>query len=159
MTSAITAPPARGSAESTSNRILGLRAVLAFSLVVSGVHYVDNTVRWHHYVAEDPSFPGSLIHRWVVPASGVIFVGLAVLAYRSFLHGRYRRAAGYLGAYSISGLVGMLHYVDVAPSDFDAFQNVFVVLDAAAGVAAAAFAVHLARRPPTLDRSSGGSAR
>ena len=64
--------------------------------------------------------------------------------------GRPGSAAVWLGFYSLSGLVGVGHFVDsppggASPSDFDVFQNTFIVLDIAAGVAVLAIAVHLWR--------------
>jgi hypothetical protein len=129
-----------------------LQVLLVVAIVESFVHYTDNTLRYDDYTISDPSFPGSLVVRWVIPVSWVLFTVAAFVGYRRFRQGRWPQAAAWIGAYSASGLVSVLHSVDISLSDLSAFQNTFVFLDVALGVLILAFAIWTALRPP--DRSS-----
>jgi hypothetical protein len=48
-----------------------------------------------------------------------------------------------LAVYSLSGLVGVVHYTDAPPADFDAVQNLLIVTDVLAGIAVLGFALWL----------------
>lgn len=117
------------------------------AVLVSIVHYVDNVVRYDDYAPEG----AGPITREVVGASWFLLTGFGVWGYLSYIHGRYRSAAIGLAVYSVSGLVGIVHYREVSPSDFDLLQNTFVSLDIVLGVAILALACRLAWRPPTGD--------
>jgi hypothetical protein len=129
-----------------------LQVLLVVAIAESFVHYTDNTLRYDDYTISDPSFPGSLVARWVIPVSWVLFTVAALVGYRRFRQGRWGPAAAWIGAYSASGLVSVLHYVDISLSDLSAFQNTFVFLDVALGVLILAFATWTALRPPDPSR-------
>ena len=126
-------------------KVLGV--VLVLAVVESFVHYTDNTLRYDDYTADDPSLVGSLVTRWMIPVSWVLFTAAAVLGYRELRRGNRARAAAWLGAYSVSGLISTLHFVDISPEELSAFQNTFVFLDIALGTIILAFAVWLAWSP------------
>jgi hypothetical protein len=115
--------------------------VLLTAFLLSIVHYVDNTIRFADY-SPDPGF----ITRPVIPISWVVFTAFGAWGYVQLRRGRDGLAAIGLAVYSGSGLIGPLHYTAVSPSDFDWFQNLFVVLDTAAGLAVFAIACSLALR-------------
>ena len=121
-----------------------LQAVLLAAVLVSIVHYVDNTVRYDDY-AQGGAGP---ITAPVVAVSWFVFTAFGLWGYLAYLGGRFRSAAIGLAVYSGSGLVGIIHYRQVSPSDFDLLQNTFVTLDILLGVAILALAVRLARHPP-----------
>lgn len=123
-----------------------LEALLLTTLVVSIVHYTDNTVRWSDYEQGQ----GGPIPRWLVPLSWVAFTAAGVGGYVAFRRRRWPLASGLLGACSVSGLISPAHYVTVAPSDFSGFQNAFVALDTLTGVALLGFAIWLALTGPRL---------
>jgi hypothetical protein len=125
-----------------------LQVLLATAIAESFVHYLDNTVRYDDYTVEDPSILGGLVKQWVVPVSWVLFTAAAVVGYRHFRAARWPRAAAWIGAYSASGLVSILHYTDISLSDLSAFQNTFVFADVVLGALVLAFAVWTALRPP-----------
>jgi hypothetical protein len=118
-----------------------LRALLVVTLVESFVHYADNTLRYDDYTVPDPSVLGSLVKQWVIPVSWVLFTAAGIHGYRLFRDGQRARAAPWIGAYSASGLISALHYTDISVDDLSAFQNTFVFLDIALGVALLAFAL------------------
>jgi hypothetical protein len=122
--------------------------LLGLAIVESFVHYADNTLRYDDYTAADPSFLGSLVQRWVIPPAWVLFTVAGIIGYRRFRDGRRSEAAAWLGAYSVSGLISVLHYTDISVDDLSAFQNTFVFLDVVLGAAVLAFAVRVAWRQP-----------
>lgn len=129
----------------------GLRALqllLAGAVAESFVHYADNTLRFDDYGSDHPPAISSWITQWMIPLSWVLFTAAAYLGYRAYRERRWPQAAAWLGAYSASGLVSVLHFVDIKPSDLSPFQNTFVFADVAFGVAMLAFAVRLASSPP-----------
>lgn len=125
-----------------------LLIVLGAAIVESLVHYVDNTLRYDDYVSDHPTFPATLIERWVIPVSWIAFTVIAVVAYRAYRDSRYPQAAVLLAVYSLSGLVSLGHFVDISPSHLSLFQNVFVFGDIALGIVILAIAIRTALRPP-----------
>jgi hypothetical protein len=125
-----------------------LRVLLVVAIAESFVHYADNTLRYDDYTVADPSFPGGLIKQWVIPVSWVLFTIAGIIGYRRFRERRRPEAAAWIGAYSVSGLISVLHYRDVAVGDLSAFQNTFVFLDIALGVCLLAFALWTALAAP-----------
>ncbi len=112
------------------------------------MHYADNTLRYDDYTVADPSFLGSLVKQWVIPVSWVLFTIAGVVGYRRFRDGQRPQAAAWLGAYSVSGLISVLHYTDISIDDLSAFQNTFVFADVVLGVLVLGFALWTAVRPP-----------
>ena len=126
-----------------------LQVLLGVAIVESFVHYTDNTLRYDDYTVEDPSILGGLVKQWVIPISWALFTIAAVVGYRHYRAGRWPQAAAWIGAYSASGLISLLHYTDISLSDLSAFQNTFVFADVALGALVLAFAVWTAVRPPS----------
>ncbi len=114
------------------------------AVLVSIVHYVDNVARFEDYAPDG----AGLVTAPLVAASWFVFTGFGLWGYLSYRRGRYRSAAVGLALYSVSGLVGIVHYREVSPSDFDLLQNTFVSLDILLGAAILAMACRLAWRPP-----------
>jgi hypothetical protein len=90
----------------------------------------------------------------VIPVSWIAFTAMAVIGYRKFRDGPRTHAAAWIGAYSTSGLISLLHYTDISVSDLSAFQNTFVFLDVALGFALLAFALWTALAAPVPERDS-----
>ena len=128
-----------------------LRLLLTIAIVESFIHYADNTLRYEDYTADDPSILGSLVKQWVIPVSWVLFTIAGIIGYRRFRDGPRAQAAAWIGAYSASGLISLLHYTDISMSELSAFQNTFVFLDVALGVALLGFALWTALRAPARD--------
>lgn len=122
---------------------LVVRAVLVVAFVISVVHYTDNTLRFDEY----PNDIDHLVTRPSIPAAWVVFTGFAVAAWLAYDRGQRRRAAVCVGVYSLSGLIGPLHYTSGALSEFDAFQHVNIATDTLAGLACLALAWWLATHP------------
>ena len=140
-------------AATTDHRARLLQVLLVVAVLESLVHYTDNTLRYDDYTVDDPSLLGGLVKQWVIPVSWLLFTAAAVLGYRRFRQGRFAEAAAWLGAYSVSGWISVLHYTDISPSDLSAFQNTFVFADVALGLLVLAFALWLAAEPPAIAPS------
>jgi hypothetical protein len=137
-----------------------VRGVFVVALLLSVVHYIDNTVRFDDYTGGTEGF----VTQPMIPISWVLFIAAGVAGYRALLQGNRTRAGWLLAVYSVSGLIGVGHFTTVSPSDFSAFQLTFIVLDFLAGLAMFVVAVRVAtakpvnRPPTTTGRSPAGSA-
>ena len=70
-----------------------LTCVLVAAVLVSIVHYIDNTVRYDQFVSEDPNVVARLITRPLVPVGWMLFTASLVWAVLQYRAGRYDRAA------------------------------------------------------------------
>jgi len=122
-----------------------LRVLLTVGIAESFVHYLDNTVRFSDYTGPNPPAVSSWIAQWMIPVSWVLFTAVGLLGYRRFRQGRLSEAAAYLAIYSVSGLISIGHYAGISINDLSVFQNTFVFLDIALGIAVLSFAVWTAR--------------
>src|SRR3954452_12887168 len=126
--------------------LMVLRVLLVVGIAESFVHYLDNTLRYSDYTGPNPPAVTSWIAQWMIPVSWVLFTAAGVVGYRRFRDGRWSEAAGYLAIYSVSGLISIGHYVGVSVDDLSTFQNTFVFLDIALGIAILTFAAWTWRR-------------
>ncbi len=102
-----------------------LRLILAATIAISIVHYTDNTVRYDVYTGGTSTY----IKQWMIPASWVLFTAAGIAGYvyfRRARRARRTRAAVCLALSSVGGLVDVGHFTSVSPSDFDAYQLVFI---------------------------------
>lgn len=113
-------------------------AVVAFALSV--FHYVDNWARFDRY-ALSPQSP--VTEPYQIPLAWVLFTAVGVVGYVQFRRSRWWGAVAGLAVYSLSGLVGLAHYNDAPPGDFDGLQNLLIVTDVLAGFAVLGFALWL----------------
>ena len=136
-----------------------VRRIFGTALLLSVVHYIDNTVRYDDYTGGKDSF----ITQAMIPLSWVLFTVAGVAGYRLLKQGNRSLGGSLLGVYSVSGLIGILHYTTVSPGDFSGFQNAFIGLDFLAGLAVFIVAVRIVTTravspPPTSSgRSPAGS--
>jgi hypothetical protein len=140
-----------------------LRVLLCVAIAESSVHYLDNTVRFDDYRGPNPPAIGAWITRWMIPTAWMLFTVAGVIGYRRFRDRDFPHAAAWLGAYSASGLISVLHYTGISVGDLSVFQNTFVFADVALGVAMLSFALWTALRrgaqPPSRDQSRGAARR
>ena len=144
-----------------SDELTIVRRVFVTALLLSVVHYIDNTVRFEDYTGGKAS--DGIITRPIIPLSWVLFTAAGIAGYRYLKQGNRRLGGSLLAVYSVSGLIGIGHFTTVSPSDFSAFQNTFIALDFLAGLAVFLLALRIATtgvsRPPTTSgRSPVGSA-
>ncbi|MEW6474200.1 MAG: hypothetical protein AB1679_18260 [Actinomycetota bacterium] len=137
-----------------------VRRVFVTALLLSVVHYIDNTVRFDDYTGGQDGF----VTQAMIPISWVLFTAAGIAGYRALKAGNHGLGGALLGVYSVSGLIGIGHYTTVSPGDFNAFQNTFIALDFLAGLAVLVLAVRIAttravsRPATTTGRSPVGSA-
>jgi hypothetical protein len=118
-----------------------LRGLLVATIAISIVHYTDNTIRWDVYTGGEDS----LIPRWMVPVGWVIFTLAGIAGYVAFRDRRFSRSARWLSLCAVGGLVDPFHFTTVSPSDFDAYELVFIWADfVVGGLGVLAFAVWVA---------------
>lgn len=146
-----------------SDELTIVRCVFATAVLLSAVHYYDNTVRFDDYTGGKAS--DGFITQPMIPISLVLFTVAGVAGYRALKTGNRRLAGALLAVYSVSGLIGVGHFTTVSPSDFSAFQNTFIALDFLAGLAVFVMAVRIvmtrgavSRPRTTTGRSPAGSA-
>ena len=132
-----------------------VRVVFGTAVLLSVVHYIDNTVRFDDYTGGHTGF----VTQAMIPISWILFTTAGVAGFRALKQGNRGLGGSLLGAYSVSGLIGILHYTTVSPGDFTAFQNTFIGLDFLAGLAVFVTAVRLVLSRPrtTSGRSPAGS--
>ena len=130
------------------------------ALLLSVVHYIDNTVRFDDYTKGPKD---GFITQAMIPISWVLFTAAGIEGYRALKAGNRGLGGSLLGVYSVSGLIGIFHYTSVSASDFSAFQNTFIGLDFLAGLVVFVLAVRIvttrtvSRPPTTSGRSPAGS--
>ena len=129
----------------SSRAVRNLRAIVGAVLAFSAVHYADNVVRFDRYIDPDDRFGlTSWIDGAVVAVSWFAFAAAMLGGLWAYGRGRYSLAALGLAAGASSGLVTLLHFVEVSPGDMDWFQLVGVALDFVGGVAMLTAAVWVA---------------
>ena len=116
-------------------RVLG--ALLALGLLVSVVHYADNTINYDDFpVAASGPNPS----RTVVAVAWFVFTAFGVAGLVLYVRGRVRAAGGCLAIYALSGLVGLAHYTAPGATGMPWWRQAHVVADILCGIAILAFA-------------------
>ncbi len=120
-----------------------LKAILAFGIVSTGIHFTHNFVRIEDY-------PDSAIPNWVaqvaIVVSWPIFTALAVHAYRLYVRGDVRAARPRLLWYAAWTLFALGHFTEGNP-DIPPVFYATIWTDVLAGALVVAFVVADARRP------------
>jgi apolipoprotein N-acyltransferase len=132
----------------------GLRALvllLAVAFAVSVVHYVDNVANYTAYPQPGPSdLPAP--SAGLIAGSWFVFTAFGVAGLWLFVRRRVLAAAGCLTAYSLSGLVGIGHYLVPGATAMVWWRQAHVVIDIVCGLLVFGFAlwsVVTQRRPRT----------
>jgi hypothetical protein len=112
-----------------------LKAILAFSIASTGLHYSHNFV-------ESDSYPTELIGAEVIEVAILVawplLTAVGLLGYRFYQRRRYREAHLCLLAYAPLGLTTPAHFLAGSP-DIPSFWYVTIFTDAIAGLAVVAF--------------------
>ena len=119
-----------------------LKAILAFAVLSTGLHFIHNFVKIEDYPASD------LIPNWVVQTAIVvswpIFTAIAVHAYRLWRRGEQRAARPWLLGYAAWTLFSLGHFTEGNP-DIPAFWYATIFTDVLAGVLVVGFVLWTAR--------------
>jgi hypothetical protein len=128
-----------------------LLVLLGLAFAVSVVHYTDNFVNFDDY--PQPGAESSLPApgEGLIGASWFVFTAFGVAGLWLFLRGRIVPAAVALTAYSMSGLIGIGHYLVDGATDMVWWRQAHVVADIVLGVLVLTFALWsvVALRPAT----------
>ena len=129
----------------SSRAVRNLRVIVGAVLVVSAVHYADNVVRFDRYIDPADRFgPTSWIDAGIVAVSWFAFAAAMLGGLWAYERGRISLAALCLAVGASSGLLTLLHFVEVQPGDMDWFQLVGVAIDFVGGVTLLTAAVWVA---------------
>jgi hypothetical protein len=131
---------------------LAANLILGVAFVLSVFHYLDNWARFDRY-ALSPDSPVTAAYQ--IPLAWVIFTVAGVAGFVQFRRGRWWPATVLLAFYALSGLVGLAHYNDAPPGDFDGLQNLLIVTDVLAGFAVLGLVLWLVfkRALPAMSRA------
>lgn len=94
-----------------------------------------------------------LVTKGSIPSAWVVFTVFGLAAYALYERGQRQRAGVCLAVYSVSGLIGPLHYTSGAMSEFDTFQHVNIATDTLAGLACLAVAIRVLVKPAPVAAS------
>ncbi len=118
-------------------RLTVLKAILAFSILSTAIHYT------HNFIAVD-QYPGPkslyTVVRVAIVVAWPLLTWIGLIGYRRYREGRYSEARVCLVAYSITGLATPGHFIYGNPQ-IPAFFYATLITDAIAGLAVLAFAL------------------
>ena len=116
-------------------RLNALKAILAFTILSTGLHFT------HNFVAID-QYPDSFVSGGVLQVAILLFwplfTAIALLGYRLYAQGRYSYAHACLLGYSFFALTTLGHFLDGSP-DIAPFWFATIFTDALGGLATLAF--------------------
>jgi hypothetical protein len=127
-----------------------LRALLAFSLVSTAVHYTHNFVAAGDY----PGLVPSVAVQVAIVAFWPLLTAIGLLGYRLYAQGRLYPAHVCLAIYSITGISTLGHFLGGTPA-IPPFFYATIFTDGLAGLSILAFVVVSARtaRSPSPARA------
>ena len=115
-----------------------LRAILAWSIVSTALHYTHNVVAIDEY--PQATWISDTGVRVAIVVAWPLLTALAVWAYRQYERGNLRQAHVALAVYSLTGLSSLGHFA-IDSVDLPAFWMATIASDGLAGAAVLGFAV------------------
>ncbi|RRS01360.1 hypothetical protein [Glycomyces terrestris] len=110
-------------------------------MAVSVVHYIDNYANYDDYPVPHAHSRFPVPSATVVGVSWFVFTAFGAAAVLLWRRRAIAWSAAALGVYSLSGLVGIVHYLMPGATDMAWWRQTHVILDIACGLALLAFAV------------------
>ncbi|WP_116040448.1 hypothetical protein [Amycolatopsis palatopharyngis] len=129
--------------------------LLAVTFVVSVVHYVDNYVNYAEYPQPGPGDDLPAPSAGLVAASWFVFTASGAAGLWLWFRGRITIACVALTGYSLSGLVGIGHYLVPGATEMVWWRQTHVLVDIACGLAVFGFAVWAVLRLPGRITAEG----
>ena len=123
-----------------------LRALLAFSIVSTGLHYTHNFVKVDEYPG---GFPGQTAIQVAIVVVWPLLTVVGLYGYRQYREGRLYRAHVALAVYSVTGISTLGHFLSGNP-DIPPFFYATLFTDGLAGLSILAFVVVSARSARSL---------
>jgi hypothetical protein len=136
-----------------------LLVLMSVAVLVSVVHYIDNTVNYADYPQVEPGSRLPNPSQAMVAGAWFFFTAFGALGMWLWLHGRIAPAAVAIAVYSGSGLVGFGHYAVPGATDMVWWRQAHVIADIVCGVLLFAFAMWaaLTLRPSPVSRDRARS--
>ena len=134
------------------NAAATLRAILAFGIVSTGIHFTHNFVAIEDYPQSD------LIPNWVVQTAIVVswplFTWIAIRSYQRFVAGDAKGARPGLWAYAAWSMFSLGHFTEGNP-DIPPVFYATIFTDALAGLLVLGFVLWSARSPGRSAPAAG----
>ncbi|HET9154033.1 MAG TPA: hypothetical protein VFN85_07955 [Solirubrobacterales bacterium] len=140
------------SARSSVPRLGVLRAIVAFNLLSTSLHYTHNFVDAHAYPDVFPFYSATAYQIGII-ISWPLLTGLGIWGYRLYANGKVRQSRPLLAAYSLLGLTTLGHFLGGNP-DIPPLFYATLFSDFIAGLALLGFVVWTLR---PSGHGSGGS--
>ncbi len=125
-----------------------LKAILAFGIVSTGLHFTHNFVAIEDYPQSEVISNGAV--QAAILISWPLFTAVAIQGYRLYARGEHRTARGWLLAYALFTLVSLGHFTEGNP-DIPPFWYATIFTDVLAGLLLVAFVVWSARAPRAAE--------
>ncbi len=119
-----------------------LRAIIAFAILSTAIHYTHNFVEVHRYPGPHGAF--DTFTRALIVVSWPLLTAIGLVGYRRYREGRYEVAKIALAVYSVAGLITPAHFLFGEPH-IPAVFYATLFTDALAGLAVLTFALRLPR--------------
>jgi hypothetical protein len=117
------------------DRLRVLRALMAFSVISTGIHFTHNFIEVDRY-------PSGVLPEWAIQAvillSWPVLTAIGIRGYRLYREGQLSEAHLHLAAYSVLGITTLGHFLEGTP-DIPAFFFATIFTDALAGFSILAF--------------------
>ena len=113
-----------------------LRALLAFAILSTGLHFTHNFVEIDQYPS---GFVSEGLIKALIPITWPLYTGVALIGYRLYARGRLRPARVALVLYGLFAMTSLLHFTAGTP-DVPPFWFATIFTDGLAGIAVIAFA-------------------
>jgi hypothetical protein len=131
-------------------RTTTLKALLAFSITSTALHYTHNFVKVDDYPG---GFPGDTAVQVAIIVFWPLLTAIGLLGYRLYAQRRYYPAHVALAIYSITGISTLGHFLGGSPK-IPAFFYATIFTDGLAGFAVLAFVIASARAPARAATAS-----
>lgn len=134
-------------------RLTVLRALLAFSVVSTALHYTHNFVKVDDYPG---GFPGDTAIQVAIIVFWPLLTAIGLVGYRLYRERRSYPAHVCLAIYSVTGVSTLGHFLNGTP-DIPAFFYATIFTDGLAGFSVLAFVIASARAPAPTARASASA--
>lgn len=119
--------------------------LLGIAFAVSVVHYLDNYVNYDAYPVPGPDAAIPAPSTGLVGVGWFVFTAFGAAGLLLWFRRHITSAAIALTGYSVSGLIGILHYSVPGAGDMPLWRQAHIVIDIGCGVAILVFALLAAR--------------
>lgn len=138
---------------SDGRSVAALRAIIAFNLLSTSVHYTHNFLMASMYPPAPVVFPTALSYQIGIVIFWPLLTALGLWGYRLYKEGNTRRSRPPLIAYSMLGFTTLGHFLGGNP-DIPPFFYVTLFTDFLAGSALLVFVAWTLEQPDVRDEAA-----